>query len=130
LAEAETERLLVLPDRENHGARIDARFDAMLAAGALDEVRRLLELGLSAELPIMRALGVAPLAACLAGAVSLEEAVARAKTDTRQYAKRQLTWFNRNMIAWIAVEEQYMKRFMRHELPFILSRVDPPSPDR
>jgi tRNA dimethylallyltransferase len=110
LAEAETERLLLLPPRENHGALIDARFDAMLAAGALDEVRRLLALGLSAELPIMRALGVAPLAAHLAGALSLDAAVAAAKSDTRKYAKRQLTWLRRNMIAWRVVNSQYMER--------------------
>src|SRR5215468_2231281 len=57
LVERETVRLLVLPDRRMHAAAIDARFDAMLAAGALEEVRRLLSLGLSDELPIMRALG-------------------------------------------------------------------------
>ena len=110
LAEAETERLLLLPPRESHGARIDARFDAMMAAGALEEVRRLRERGFSAELPIMRALGVAPLAAHLAGAVPLDEAVATAKADTRKYAKRQLTWLRRNMIAWKSVNSQYMER--------------------
>ncbi|MFZ1102718.1 MAG: tRNA (adenosine(37)-N6)-dimethylallyltransferase MiaA [Hyphomicrobiaceae bacterium] len=109
LAEAETERLLLLPPREGHGARIDARFDAMMAAGALDEVRRLRERDFSAELPIMRALGVAPLAAHLAGAVPLDEAVATAKADTRKYAKRQLTWLRRNMIAWKFVDTQYME---------------------
>ena len=72
----------------------------MLAAGALEEVRALLALGLSGELPVMRALGVAPLAAHLAGTTSLEAAVAAAKAETRQYAKRQLTWLRRNMIAW------------------------------
>jgi tRNA dimethylallyltransferase len=112
LAEAETERLLLLPPRESHGAQIDARFDAMLAAGALDEVRRLLEEGLSAELPIMRALGVAPLAAHLAGALSLDAAVATAKADTRKYAKRQLTWLRRNMIAWRAATSQDMERII------------------
>jgi tRNA dimethylallyltransferase len=111
LVEAETQRFLLLPARESLGARIDARFDAMLAAGALDEVRRLLEQGLSTELPIMRALGVAPLAAHLAGALSLDVAVAAAKTDTRKYAKRQLTWLRRNMITWKTVSAQDMIRF-------------------
>ena len=90
--ETETVRLLVLPDRRALGAGIDARFDAMLAAGALEEVRALLALGLSEELPIMRALGVAPLAAISRARSSLEAAVAAAKAETRQYAKRQLTW--------------------------------------
>ena len=92
LAEHETVRLLAVPDRATQATVIDARFDAMLAAGALEEVRALLALGLSGELPVMRALGVAPLAAHLAGEMSLEAAVAAAKTETRQYAKRQLTW--------------------------------------
>jgi tRNA dimethylallyltransferase len=130
LSEAGTLRLLVLPDRADHGALIDARFDAMLAAGALDEVRALLAQGLSGELPVMRALGVAPLARHLAGALSQEEAVATAKADTRKYAKRQLTWLRRNMIAWNVVDKQYMESFMRHMFPFILARVDPAAPER
>jgi tRNA dimethylallyltransferase len=128
LAEADTVRLLLLPDRAGHGALIDARFDAMLAAGALDEVRELLALGLSTELPIMRALGVAPLAAHLAGALSLEAAAAAAKTETRQYAKRQLAWLRRNMIAWIVLDTQYMESFIDQEFPFILGGVDPATP--
>jgi len=74
LAEHETVRLLAVPDRAMQAAVIDARFDAMLAAGALEEVRTLLALGLSGELPVMRALGVAALAAHVAGKMSLEAA--------------------------------------------------------
>ena len=98
LEEARTTRLLVMPDRASHAAAIDARFDAMMAAGALEEVRALLALGLSDELPVMRALGVAPLAAHARGTMPLKEAVAAAKAETRQYAKRQMTWLRRNMI--------------------------------
>src|SRR5262249_16855190 len=98
LAESETVRLLGLPDRCTHAGKIDARFAAMLAAGALEEVRGLLVLGLSEELPIMRALGVAPLAAWIAGKLERSEAVARATAHPRQFAKRQLTWCRRNMI--------------------------------
>ena len=83
LREDETVRLLVLPERAAHGALIDARFDAMMAGGALEEVRRLVSLGLSAELPIMRALGVAPLAAHTAGTLALDEAASIAKGDFR-----------------------------------------------
>jgi tRNA dimethylallyltransferase len=111
LRERETVRLLAVPDRAMQAAVIDARFDAMLAAGALEEVRSLLALGLSDELPVMRALGVAPIAAHLAGATSLEVAAAAAKTETRQYAKRQLTWLRRNMISWTRLNAQQMKRF-------------------
>ncbi len=100
LAESETVRLLAWPDRALQVAAIDARFDAMVAAGALEEVRALVGLGLSAELPVMGALGVAQLMAHLAGRMSLEAAVQAAKAETRQYAKRQLTWLRRNMMSW------------------------------
>src|SRR5262245_10724698 len=130
LAEAETVRLLLLPEREGHGTLIDARFDAMLAGGALDEVRALLDAGFSAELPIMRALGVAPLAAHLRGAFPLGAAVATAKSDTRKYAKRQLTWLKRNMLAWKHVQSQDSERFAAQEFPLIVSRVDPDSSAR
>ena len=119
LSEAETVRLLVLPDREKHSAITDARFDAMLAAGASAEVRAVLALGLSNDLPIMRALGMAPLAAHVAAKLSLEEAVAVAKADTRKYAKRQLTWLRRNMISWNPISEQQMQRIGDIDLSFI-----------
>jgi tRNA dimethylallyltransferase len=118
LDETDTRRLLVLPNRAVAGT-IDARFDAMVAAGALEEVRALLALGLSDELPVMRALGVAPLAAHLAGRTPLEEAMAQAKADTRQYAKRQVTWFKRNMIAWKTIRSEEMERIDRLDFAFI-----------
>jgi tRNA dimethylallyltransferase len=119
LAEAETARLLVLPERQAQAAAIEARFDAMLAEGALEEVRRLLGYGFSTELPIMRALGVAPLAAHLSGSLALEEAARIAKADTRKYAKRQLTWLRSNMIAWHVVDKQYMGTMIGGDLSFI-----------
>ena len=118
LAEHETVRLLAVPDRATQATVIDARFDAMLAAGALEEVRALLALGLSDELPVMRALGVAPLAAHLAGETSLEAAVTAAKTETRQYAKRQLTWLRRNMISWTRIDTQQMERIGANNFSF------------
>ena len=119
LAEEPAARLLVLPDRDAQVQAIDARFDAMMSAGALDEVRALVALGLSPELPIMRALGVAPLAANLAGNVGLDEAVALAKTQTRQYAKRQLTWHRRNMITWKSIYANETERIVADILAFI-----------
>lgn len=109
LAEDRTARLLVLPERATHARIIDSRFDAMIAAGALDEVRALLGLRLSQDLPIMRAHGVPPLAAHLAGELALADAVTRAKIETRQYAKRQATWLRRNMRAWKPIIEQQME---------------------
>lgn len=96
-----TERLLVLPDRDELHVRCNQRFDAMMAAGALIEVEALMALGLDSGLPAMRALGVRPLAACIAGRLSRDEAAERAKAETRQYAKRQITWLKRHMRAWM-----------------------------
>ena len=74
-------KLVVAPEREPLYAAIDARFDLMLAHGAIDEVRNLLDLDLDPGLPAMRAHGVRELAAYLQGRTNLEEAVAKAKTE-------------------------------------------------
>ncbi len=121
LTEGDTVRLLVLPEREAQMAAIDARFEAMLVAGALEEVRALVALGLSRELPVMRALGVSALAAHLAGDTPLEAAVASAQAQSRQYAKRQRTWLRRNMISWKAMNAQQMQRIVAGDLSFIES---------
>ena len=100
LVAEETERLLVLKDRQELFRRCDARFDRMLAAGGLAEAQRLKAMGLDAALPAMRAVGVRPLLQMLAGDVDEAAAIARAKQDTRHYVRRQLTWINRHMSAW------------------------------
>lgn len=110
LAREETVRLLVSLDRTELYRRCDLRFEAMLAAGALAEAAALQQLGLSAELPGMNALGLRPLLAHLSGRLTLEEAVCQAKVQTRQYAKRQLTWLRRNMIAWLRIDAQQMEK--------------------
>ncbi|MGB1560745.1 MAG: tRNA (adenosine(37)-N6)-dimethylallyltransferase MiaA [Sinimarinibacterium flocculans] len=84
---------LVPDDRAHLHRRIDQRFDLMMDAGFLDEVRRLHARGdLHAELPAVRAVGYRQLWAHLDGACTLDEAIERGKSATRQYAKRQLTW--------------------------------------
>jgi tRNA dimethylallyltransferase len=93
-------KLVVAPERETVYAAIDARFDTMMTAGALEEVRGLLALGLDQGLPAMRAHGVRELGAYLAGNSSLDQAVAKAKTESRRYAKRQMTWLRRFMMDW------------------------------
>lgn len=117
LVERATVRLLAWPERTELAQAIDARFDAMMGAGALDEVRALLRLHLSPELPIMRALGVAQLAAHLEGRLSLDAAAAAAKAETRQYAKRQLTWLRRNMMSWNSLDAQQMRIFSAIDIP-------------
>jgi tRNA dimethylallyltransferase len=118
LNETGTVRLLAWPERTLLAEAIDARFDAMMKAGALREVRSLLSLGLSTELPIMRALGVAPLAAHVAGRQSLDAAIGAAKTETRQYAKRQLTWLKRNMMSWRRLDAQELETFLASDISF------------
>ncbi|UYN89716.1 MAG: tRNA (adenosine(37)-N6)-dimethylallyltransferase MiaA [Anaerolineales bacterium] len=83
---------LTRPRAELH-ARIDARIDAMLAAGWLDEVRSLLAAGYSPSLPSLSAIGYAQLAQYLAGELPLDEAVAEIKRLTRSFVRRQYAWF-------------------------------------
>jgi tRNA dimethylallyltransferase len=100
LAPEGVRKVLIAPEREVLYAAIDARFDAMIATGALDEVRDLLALNLDPGLPAMRAHGVRELAAYLRGSLSLEDATTKAKIETRRYAKRQMTWARRFMQGW------------------------------
>jgi tRNA dimethylallyltransferase len=92
LEAARCQCLFIAPDRESLNRRIDARFDAMMAAGALEEVSRLMARALDPALPSMRAVGVPGLIAHLNGAISLEDAVEKGKRDSRHYAKRQFTF--------------------------------------
>jgi tRNA dimethylallyltransferase len=90
--------VFLAPERQALNARIDARFEAMLEAGALREAAALRERRIDPALPVMRAHGVPHLIAHLNGEISLGDAARRAKRDTRAYARRQLT-------------------FVRHQLP-------------
>lgn len=85
--------LVLLPPRDWLYERCDQRFAAMLEHGAVDEVRRLIERNLDLDLPVMRAIGVPEIAALLAGKLTREEAEKRGAQATRNYAKRQYTWF-------------------------------------
>ena len=97
---AEAPRVFIAPERAALYARIDARFAAMLAAGALDEVRRLAARRLDPLLPAMKAHGVPWLIRHLAGEITLEDAAHHARLDTRHYAKRQFTWFRHQLGDW------------------------------
>lgn len=94
LVDAQSARKIVLaPGRDFLRDMIDRRFDGMIASGALDEVRAILALDLAPSLPARKAIGVPELAAFLSGEATLDDAIARAKLATKQYAKRQETWF-------------------------------------
>lgn len=92
--------LALEPPRAELYARCDARFARMMEEGALDEVRGLDAAGFDPALPAMRALGVPHLLRHLRGEIPYAEAVAAAKTATRRYAKRQMTWLRTQMMSW------------------------------
>ena len=93
----DSRQFVILPPRDALYAACDGRLDAMVAAGALDEVAALMARNLGAELPIMKAVGVPELAGFLAGTTDLPGALAAAQQSTRQYAKRQYTWFRHQL---------------------------------
>ena len=90
-------KVVVLPDRAVLHQRINGRFEAMLEQGAEDEVRALLALNLPAEMPAMKAIGVSQIAAMFRGELTRDEVIDRGSAATRQYAKRQMTWFRNQM---------------------------------
>jgi len=90
-------KLIVLPDRAVLRSRIDARFEQMFDNGAVEEVRSLLALQPNAEVPAMKAIGVPQIVEMLAGRMTPQEVVERSSALTRQYAKRQMTWFRNQM---------------------------------
>ena len=121
--------LLVCPPRDILYDRIDRRFPGMLEAGGLAEAERFAARGLDASLPLMKALGLAPLMAHLDGKISCDEAISIACRDTRHFAKRQLTWFRHQYSADFHFETaedinienaQLLKRFLSKNLPNIV----------
>lgn len=100
LEESRTRKYVVAPERAALYRACDTRAERMIAAGAADEVAALLEQDLDPNLPVMRAIGVRPLTAYLRDEIDLHAALSRLQTETRRYAKRQLTWARRNMISW------------------------------
>jgi tRNA dimethylallyltransferase len=97
---AATAKVFLTCERRDLVARIERRFDTMMEAGALDEVRALAARQLDPLLPAMKAHGVPWLIRHLKGEIARHEAVAGAKMDTRRYAKRQVTWFRNQLADW------------------------------
>jgi tRNA dimethylallyltransferase len=100
LEPAHAVRIFLDVERAELYPRIEARFDAMFAAGALAEVKALLRRRLDPALPAMKAHGVPWLVRHLAGDIDLATAAAAAKRDTRSYTKRQATWFRHQLADW------------------------------
>ena len=84
-------------DREELNRRIDARVTRMAAEGLVDEVKGLMEKGYGPEDPGMSGTGYRGITAYLGGEMTLEEALDRMRSQTRQYARRQLTWFRHQL---------------------------------
>ena len=109
-------KIFLMPNRDELGLRIDARFDAMMAAGALEEVRALAARNLDPNLPAMKAHGVPWLIRHLRGEIAMAEAVAQAKRDTRRYTKRQATWFRNQLPQFAWVEPQHAAATVEEQL--------------
>ena len=124
---AETFTLSIAPERDALYQGCNARFCQMMEQGALDEVAALTSLKLDPALPAMKALGVPELAAYLAGALPLDRAIKSAQQATRNYAKRQLTWFRHQLDADLVLNTQYSERFF--DEIFSKIRQSPLTPD-
>jgi tRNA dimethylallyltransferase len=106
LPQGQFRALFLEPERDALYARIDARFDAMLEAGALGEVAKLAARKLDPLLPAMKAHGVPALIRHVEGGLALQQAAAIGRADTRHYAKRQFTWFRHQLpeFEWVSPE--------------------------
>jgi tRNA dimethylallyltransferase len=117
-----TSRIItVIPPRPRLYAACDGRLAAMLQHGALEEVQALLALRLDPALPVMKALGVAELAAHLRGDCGLADALAAAQRATRNYAKRQMTWFRHQLVADFVINTQLSESEIERIFSFIRS---------
>jgi tRNA dimethylallyltransferase len=106
--------ILLMPDRDWLYARCNARYEAMLAAGAQREVEELWALNLPPDANALKALGVSQLMALMQGEMDADTATAQAQQATRRYAKRQMTWFRNQMKAWECISEQdYENKFTK-----------------
>lgn len=91
------EKLILTPDREWLYNRIDRRFEMMMAGGAIEEVETLAKKNYALDRPVMKAIGVSQIMSHLTGALTLDETIRLSQTASRQYAKRQMTWFRNQM---------------------------------
>ena len=129
LPEGTFRALYLAPEREVLYARIDARFEAMLAAGALEEVAALAARNLDPLLPAMKAHGVPALIRHLRGEITREEASEIGRADTRHYAKRQFTWFRHQLPEFEWVTPEAARDWVNTVVPGWSEGPDPESRD-
>ena len=115
--------ILVAPPRDELYRRIDRRFPQMLEAGALVEAKALLDRKLDPGLPLMKAVGLPPLAELLAGRIDEERAVELACRDTRRLAKRQMTWFRGRLAAEVTLGGDEQKQELESKLAGNLPKI-------
>jgi tRNA dimethylallyltransferase len=108
-------------EREALYERINLRVDQMVQNGLLDEVKALVEAGYSPDLPSMQGLGYKELIPVIQGEVDLENAVELLKKRTRNYAKRQISWFKREPVHWFSMDEEYFQ-LLRKIISFLEGR--------
>jgi tRNA dimethylallyltransferase len=111
--------ILLAPPREWLYRRCDRRLESMLQEGALEEVRRLVATNPDPALPAMKAVGVRQFAACLAGNMELDDALGAAQKATRNYAKRQGTWFRHQIVADFTIHTQLSESLLEETFSFI-----------
>jgi len=112
-------RVLLFPPRPVSAEAVERRFHAMIEAGAVDEVARLLARRLDPALPAMKAIGVREIGAYLEGRASLEQTVRDAVVATRQYAKRQRTWFRHQFRSDLRIDAQFSESGFEEIFPKI-----------
>lgn len=112
-------KIALLPERAALYARCDARFGEMLAEGAMAEAAALAARNLDPGLPAMKALGVPQLIAAARGEIAPDEAARQARTLTRRYAKRQVTWLRHQIVADVTDDAQHLERMMADIFPKI-----------
>jgi tRNA dimethylallyltransferase len=118
LPQGEFSAMFLALERDELYARIDARFDTMLKAGALEEVAALAARRLDPLLPAMKAHGVPALIRHLAGEISLEQAAVIGRADTRHYAKRQFTWFRHQLPEFEWVKPDQARGWLHNVIPW------------
>ena len=112
-------KIVIMPPRPALYDRINQRFDDMLIHGAIDEVAELIARKLDPGLPLMKALGVAPISSFLKGEITKDDATFIAKRDSRRFAKRQMTWIRNNFNAQITINTKYSESLYEKIFSFI-----------
>ncbi len=120
LQDIQFKTILFLPPRPDIYRACDRRFQRMIANGALDEAKALGKRDLDPALPVMKALGVKDLLAHIRGEVSLDDATTRAQRRIRNYAKRQMTWFQGQMMAQMTFNTQYSESFNEKIFSYVI----------